>query len=618
MAGYSFPTGVEDGFQVELENGVTYAFNQEFQRWDVVKGTGNSVWITDQLPDDNYVSNGDLWFDNTADTMQLFLWHEESGAWLPVAPPTTLEGRVEAGEATQQAIIAQIQESLVEQANISKRVEELSITKGSVARYVVKGTSINVATRNGELYVNSPNAAEVEYISFAPFDSNGQSTKPCNKDDIVEFVEAAGGKYAGDITRYRVVSGDFNALTVEYLSGDNNFEVGEAEEVYVYPQNSDLASVDYVDAQDEALKEQIDLKMSLTGTQRLSPDNFWRLKQVTPEGNDQTYLSISNAEIRLYHVAEPAADDHATTKKYVDDRINAIPEADLSGYATEQFVTDAIDAIPETDLSGYATEQYVTDAIDAIPETDLSEYFKKSGGTITGSLNINKGNKPNPQFRITPNGGDNYATNIYAMSNGEMRFRSSHTDSEEHHVGSHIVMQANDGAPTTKIYHVPEPNQPHMATSKEYVDNKVASVGGGVPVGCIMIWMNSDAPEGWLKLQGGSFDVNEYPELHAYLQGTSGYTSGKLPDWSGHYPGEYGDHISDSLGKKVGHMTARPAGEAPYHPNAIPNGNTRTANGAGNTNFYSDGKARPAITEGWDSTTRPKTVIVHHIIRAKP
>ena len=263
-----------------------------------------------------------------------------------------------------------------------------------------------------------------------------------------------------------------NALTVEYLSGENDFEVGEAEEVYVYPQNSDLASVDYVDAQDEALKEQIDLKMSLTGTQRLSPDNFWRLKQVTPEGNDQTYLSISNAEIRLYHVAEPAADDHATTKKYVDDRINAIPDTDLSGYATEQFVTDAIDAIPETDLSGYATEQYVTDAIDAIPETDLSEYFKKSGGTITGSLNINKGNKPNPQFRITPNGGDNYATNIYSMNNGEMRFRSSHTDSEEHHVGSHIVMQANDGAPTTKIYHVPEPNQPHMATSKEYVDTQ--------------------------------------------------------------------------------------------------------------------------------------------------
>ena len=91
MAGYSFPTGVEDGHQVELENGVTYEFRAEFQRWDVVKGTGNSVWITDELPDEQYTGNGDLWFDNTEDTMQLFLYHEESDAWLPVAPPTTLE-----------------------------------------------------------------------------------------------------------------------------------------------------------------------------------------------------------------------------------------------------------------------------------------------------------------------------------------------------------------------------------------------------------------------------------------------------------------------------------------------------------------------------------------------
>ena len=78
MTGYSFPTGVEDGFQVELENGVTYEFRAEFQRWDVVKGTGNSVWITDELPDEQYTSNGDLWFDNTEDTMQLFLYGTRS------------------------------------------------------------------------------------------------------------------------------------------------------------------------------------------------------------------------------------------------------------------------------------------------------------------------------------------------------------------------------------------------------------------------------------------------------------------------------------------------------------------------------------------------------------
>ena len=147
-----------------------------------------------------------------------------------------------------------------------------------------------------------------------------------------------------------------------------------------------------------------------------------------------------------------------------------------------------------------------------------------------------------------------------------MRFRTSHTDSEENHVGSHIVLRANGGAPETKIYHVVEAGESTAVprsyvdeaieplSTKEYVDEAVANVdsGGGVPVGSIMIWINSDVPDGWFKLQGASFNINTYPLLHAYLQGTSGYTSGKLPDWSGHYPGEYGDHLTHDLGSKQG------------------------------------------------------------------
>ena len=124
MSGYSFPTGVDDGFQVELENGVTYEFRAEFQRWDVVKGTGNSVWITDELPDDQYTSNGDLWFDNTEDTMQLFLYHGDSDAWLPVAPPTTLEDRVAEGEEAQRIITGQINVALEEQESLRNKTSK--------------------------------------------------------------------------------------------------------------------------------------------------------------------------------------------------------------------------------------------------------------------------------------------------------------------------------------------------------------------------------------------------------------------------------------------------------------------------------------------------------------
>ena len=61
---------------------------------------------------------GDLWFDNNSSDMTLRVYHEASEAWLAVAPATTIEGRVTAGEATQAAIQATINQSLVEQSKI--------------------------------------------------------------------------------------------------------------------------------------------------------------------------------------------------------------------------------------------------------------------------------------------------------------------------------------------------------------------------------------------------------------------------------------------------------------------------------------------------------------------
>ena len=148
-----------------------------------------------------------------------------------------------------------------------------------------------------------------------------------------------------------------------------------------------------------------------------------------------------------------------------------------------------------------------------------------------------------------------------------------------------------------------------------YIYPQNSSGVGGTPVGSIMMWVNSKPPVGWFKLKGEAFDISLYPLLHAYLENSDGYRSGKLPDWRGHYPGQLGDHLNGDVGIKLPQKTAMPSGGAPYHPNSIPNGNTRTFNGSGGTNAYSDGIARPAITEGWDDVTRPKTVAVHFIIK---
>ena len=128
--------------------------------------------------------------------------------------------------------------------------------------------------------------------------------------------------------------------------------------------------------------------------------------------------------------------------------------------------------------------------------------------------------------------------------------------------------------------------------------------------------MNTTAPAGWFKLQGGSFDTTANPQLHAYLQNTEGYVSGQLPNWGGHYPGEWGDHIgSGKLGRKAAQQTAKPSGGSPKSSSQIPTGATRTFTATGGTNAYSNGIAQVSISNGWDSVTRPPTVVVHYIIK---
>ena len=199
------------------------------------------------------------------------------------------------------------------------------------------------------------------------------------------------------------------------------------------------------------------------------------------------------------------------------------------------------------------------------------------------------------------------------MQGGQMRFRTSHSDKEGDHQGSHIILDPAGGIPQTKIYHVVEPTEDKMAANKEYVDGLFGNAG--VPVGAIMIWMSQVAPPGWFRLNGGSFFINEYPKLHQHLSSTHNYTSGVLPNWKGRYPGHTGDHLYSSLGSFMDQSTAKPSSGAPYSYDSFPDGSTRSFNGAGGTNAYSDGTTRVHVDGGWDSVTRPPTVVVQYIIK---
>lgn len=116
-------------------------------------------------------------------------------------------------------------------------------------------------------------------------------------------------------------------------------------------------------------------------------------------------------------------------------------------------------------------------------------YVKKDGDTMTSSLKFNRGKQASNQFSITPNSGSPNV-NIYTLLNGQMRFRTTHTNLESDNVGSHIILDPKNGVPETKIYKVITPTQSDMAANKEYVDS--VSSGKTIPPGLRFRFTNTE------------------------------------------------------------------------------------------------------------------------------
>ena len=373
------------------------------------------------------------------------------------------------------------------------------------------------------------------------------------------------------------------------------------------PQDSNTewaANVSYV-------KSKTDDRVTKRGTQTINKDH-WKIIQPNQDNNNRTFIDIYDGEMNLYNIADPTdgADGWAANKKYVNDNFignQGTQTLDADSWNIRQPNSDDENknfiVIHDGEMNLYhvadptdgddawaANKKYVDDV--------AAEYLPLAGGNLTGDVESTAGLTLN-HGTDGPNGKKFYIIGETSEGTEQDLFWSYKNSEGTEDAVNYKGKMTND----------------FNLVNKGYVDNAVASGGGGVPVGCIMIWMNSSAPDGWFKLQGGTFDINQYPQLHAYLQSTAGYSSGRLPSWGGHYPGEYGDHMADPLGTKVAARTGRPEGGAPRSSNSIPNGATRTFGATGNTNAYSAGASKVTIDENWDNTTRPKTVVVHYIIK---
>ena len=121
------------------------------------------------------------------------------------------------------------------------RIDNLEISKGKVARFITDNTVGTPVSRPGELSFNTTYPPNVTLVSFGTEDADNVLTKPMADGDIIEFVDAVNNT----VTRYKITnaSGAPTIVAVEYISGNNDFAVGEEEQVYIYPQNQTGSSL---------------------------------------------------------------------------------------------------------------------------------------------------------------------------------------------------------------------------------------------------------------------------------------------------------------------------------------------------------------------------------------
>ena len=200
-------------------NGITYLWDNDGPGKWVVKSFLQDGVLVDLSPipptrpdRPDGPNDGDLWFNTSPDELTLYVYSEDSGAWIPAAPSTTLEGRVT---------------ELEEQVNLLNE-----IVKGSVLKYTFDNNLGQAVSRPGQISTNSGFWTSVNKFSFGTADADGTTTPTISNNSIIETYSAKEDK----TNRYTVTNagGAPTVVEVQYISGDYFYIVGDELEVNIY------------------------------------------------------------------------------------------------------------------------------------------------------------------------------------------------------------------------------------------------------------------------------------------------------------------------------------------------------------------------------------------------
>jgi hypothetical protein len=248
-------------------NGITYAWKDD--HWVVQKFKGDSEVEVGPNPPSN-PSEGKLWYDSSADVIELFIYVD--GNWVSATPNSeyALESRIAVNEQGIRDLWSDQNRQDFEVAAIDTRVDALEGVVGQF-QYIIQ--TANVTPRDGQLaFLKQDMSATTRWadafnIAVNPTDKNGNTWAT---DEIV----------TGDVLRFHLkgdITMEVSAFEAKVIQNNNNLfsidqvvkEVGtilDGSEYEVYHLSSfdpsGLATMDYVDAQDQNLKNYTDSELA--------------------------------------------------------------------------------------------------------------------------------------------------------------------------------------------------------------------------------------------------------------------------------------------------------------------------------------------------------------------
>lgn len=256
MPAFDFPNPGTQGQEVtNPTTGITYTYNNGV--WEV---TGSSVA-------DGYATQEELTAEANARALAdsgldgRITAIENTGAYDPTPIYAALETESRTRQLADENLQSQIDGIDVDDIDLSdyytkdevdvitnelqNQINDLAVTKGAGAVYTLNDIGITVGIRPGDFYIDNTIAKNVKFMTLSPTDDNDNNRPLGSEGDIIELIGLNNRSYRYEIT----TSGD-GVAGVDFLVADDPDDLlipGTTFQVYIYPQNKETASIDYVD-----------------------------------------------------------------------------------------------------------------------------------------------------------------------------------------------------------------------------------------------------------------------------------------------------------------------------------------------------------------------------------